>query len=146
MIKPSPLLRDPKYIAKEFFTYEINFTTALNAGANQNGYVTIDSDSDFFWTKATAFCTVANAGVLQSTEQVPVVDIVITNTTSGRSMMNTQVPVRNLFGTGLIPFILPIETYFGATSQLAVQVFNVSAATNYSTLKLSFIGIKAFAG
>jgi hypothetical protein len=143
-MKANPMLNSAMYIAKEYFTYEINLPAPLVAGANANGYVTIDKDSDFFWQKATAHVTVGNQGTTRQNEQIPEVDIIITNTTSGRAIMNTQVPIRNIFGTGEIPFILPIETYFGATSQIACTFYNVSANLDYSTVKISFIGIKAF--
>lgn len=139
-----PLLRDSRYVARDFFVYEINLTTALAAAGSAPGSVNIDTDSDFFWQKSTAHVSIASGATIQSTENIPELDITIKDATTGRDIMNLQTPIRNIFGTGEIPFILPVEKYFGARSQLSVTVYNVSAATTYSSIKLSFIGIKAF--
>lgn len=141
----TPNMRDTqKYVARSFHTYEINVTAALAAGANTLGTFTVDQNCDFFWTKFTGHVTSGNDGTTRTNELIPEIDLVITDAGSQRNLMNIQVPMRNITGTGEIPFILPIEGFLSGTSQVSVQFFNVSDNTSYSTIKLSFIGVKAF--
>lgn len=140
---PAPQQPQGKYLARDFFVYEISLTSFTN-GTSQTGVVNIDTDSDFFWQKATAHCSVSNAAQQRATEEIPECTITIKDVSTGRDLMNAPVPIRNIFGTGEIPFILPVEKFFGARSQISVNVSNVSASTTYTALYLSFIGIKAF--
>lgn len=140
----APRLNDARYIARDTFFYEISLTTALAPAGSAPGSVNIDTDSDFFWQKFTAHCAVASASQTRSTEEIPEVDITIKDATTGRDIMNAPTPLRNIAGTGEIPFILPVEKYFGARSQITVTFFNVSTGTTYSSVKITFSGIKAF--
>ena len=131
----------PKYVV-DMFTYEIDFA-AVAAGATANGNITIQADSDFKWLKATYFADIAAAAETDATRVIPLCTVLITDQGSGRQLMNAAVPVPDIFGTGPIPFILPIPKIFSAKSTVAVQIVNFSAATAYN-LRLSLIGAKIF--
>lgn len=139
-----PSLNDARYMARDSFFYEINLTSALAPAGSTPGTVNIDTDSDFFWTKGMAHAAVASDGQTADTEVIPECDITIKDASTGRDLMNAQVPLSNLFGTSRLPFILPVEKYFGARSQISVTLYNVSDNTTYSSIKLTFAGIKAF--
>ncbi len=130
-----PSSQSSTYLKKDFFIYGTGIAAALAIAGSTTSTFNIDGDSDFFWTK---FCVFPNASLT-----LPVLDIIITDTTSGRQLMNGQVPVSTIAGNGLIPFILPIERFMEAKSTIKIDYFNVSAA-EIPTLRLSFIGIKAF--
>jgi hypothetical protein len=132
---------DPnKYSSEDYFVYDITLTLAASTSATGN--INIQADSDFAWKKATYFADLAVAVQTAATRVIPIADILITDTGSGRQLMNEAVPINNLFGTGEIPFILPNPKVFRARSTLNIQVTN-RAASEY-TLKLSFIGAKMF--
>lgn len=139
-----PTLRDSRYVARDTFFYQISLTTDLAPAANLPGSVNIDTDSDFFWQKATAHVTSGDDGTTRSNELIPEINVTIKDATTGRDIMNGQVPMRNIFGTGEIPFILPVEKYFGARSQITMQFYNVSDNTTYTTVYVTFSGVKAF--
>lgn len=131
------------YASRNYFIYESDILVALNAGASQNLTFNIAGDSDFFWTKFSAFATVGGAATLRGQDQLPYVVMLLVNTTTGRQYSSSAVPLPNMAGTGTLPFILPQITMWQRKSTIQVQLQNVGNA-NYSALNLSFHGIKAF--
>lgn len=139
-----PITNSSKYMAKDFFVYEMNFSGALAAAGSTPLTVTIDNDADFEWMKASYHGTVGNDGTTRTAEQIPEVNVTIRDTTSGRDLMNLPVAARNIFGSGEIPFILPVTKIFPARSTIQMTVVNASDNLTYSTLLFSFIGAKLF--
>lgn len=127
---------------QDYFSYQLNFA-ALAAGGSSNGSFQVQADSDFKWLKATCMADIALAVQTVSAQVIPLCTIQITDTGSGRQLMNAPVPIWNLFGSGQIPFILPVPRIFRANSNITVAVANYSAATTYN-LRLTFIGTKIF--
>jgi len=131
-----------RYTSRNFFAYELDFA-ALAAGTSQNLSFNIAGDSDFFWTKFTAFALVGGASTVVSLNQIPAVNILITNTTTGRQYSSSAVPLANMAGSGVLPFILPQITLWQNKSTIQVSATNEGNAA-YSNLHLTFLGIKAF--
>lgn len=136
-----PTLESGQYLKKDFFTYEtfIPEGTPLTAGNSTQSTFNIDGDSDFFWLKFAVSAQDDSSALIA----VPLADIIVTDTTSGRDLMNGQVPVGSIAGTGQLPFILPVERFMSAKSTIKVQYFNVGTVT-FNRFRLAFIGIKAF--
>ena len=137
-----PIQRPRPTTIEEFFTYEINFS-ALTSGSTQNGNVTIEASSDFRWIKGTYFADIAAAAQTASSRVIPLVTVLITDSGSGQQLSNIATPIVNLFGTGEIPFILPVSRIFSARSNVQVTVTNFDAAVSYN-LRLSLIGAKIY--
>lgn len=135
-----------KYSARVFFCYEADFTTAggLAAGVSAPLTFNIAGDSDFFWTKFAAFADVGNTGTTYSAQQLPSLSVLIINTTTGRQYSSSAVPLPNIAGTAQFPFILPQITLWERKSTIQVNLLNISGAVTYSSVRLSFMGIKAF--
>lgn len=134
-----------EYVARDFYTYEEDFLIAdLTAGATLNGSIEIQADSDFIWQKAN-FKASLNLGVSQtdSSRILPDVTVQLVDTGSGRNLLELAAPISSLFGTGELPFVLPIPRLFFARSTILVQVSNFNTADAYD-LRLSFIGYKAY--
>lgn len=134
------------YAAKNSFFYVTNIAASLAAAGSTSSSFNIDGDSDFFWTKLQAFAQVGSDGSTVSAQQLPGVSIIITNQTSGRQYMNQATPIAAISGSGGLPFILPMETYFPAKATITVDYQNITDNTAYSQLFLVFVGIKAFLG
>lgn len=132
------------YIARDFFVYELDFASVAN-GASANASFNVQSDSDFLWTAGTFAADLAAAAVTDSGRIIPLMNVLITDTGSGRQLMNAAVPIPSIFGVGQLPFILPRQRLFRSNTTVNVVVSNYSSATTYN-LKLSFIGEKAFKG
>jgi len=131
------------YASRNFFVYESDTLVALNTGAGANLTFNIAGDSDFFWTKFSAFALVGGVATLRNADQLPAVTMLLVNTTTGRQYSSSAVPLPNIAGTAELPFILPQITMWQRKSTIQVQLQNVGNV-NYSNLYLSFMGIKAF--
>ena len=127
---------------EDYFQYTIDFA-ALNSGTSQNDSIQIQADSEFKWLKSTYHADIANAAFVANTRPIPNVTIQIVDTGSGRQLIDQPTPIANIFGTGELPFILPIPRIFKARSSMAITVANFDAAVNYN-LRLAFIGTKIY--
>lgn len=131
-----------QYGATDFFVYEVDFS-ALAAGTSQTSSFTIQQEADFLLTKINMTPDIAAAAYTQSAAPVPLVTIMVNDTGSGRNLMSSAVPLPNLFGNAGLPFILPRQRLFVASSVVNITLTNYDAATAYN-IRLSFIGEKAF--
>jgi len=129
-------------IIKEFYTYQEDFT-GVASGASATGNINIQADSDFVMQKLTYHADIAAATVTDSSRVVPNMTVIITDTGSGRQLMESAVPIASLFGTGQLPFILPTPRLFLARSTINIVVANFDAAVTYN-LRLSFTGYKQY--
>lgn len=129
-------------IIKEFYTYEEDFT-GVTSGNSATGNINIQADSDFVMQKLAYHADIAAAAVTDSSRVIPNMTVIITDTGSGRQLMESAVPIASLFGTGQLPFILPTPRLFLARSTINIVVANFDAAVTYN-LRLSFTGYKQY--
>lgn len=129
-------------VIKDFYVYEEDFS-ALASGATALGSINIQADSDFVVQKLTYFADIAAAVQTSNTRVIPLVTVQITDSGSGRNLMEAPLPISNIMGTGELPFILPQPKLFLARTTITVSVTNFSASTTYN-LRLSLTGYKVF--
>lgn len=127
---------------KEFYAYEVDFSS-IASGASSTSNINIQADSDFVLQKLTYHADIAAAAVTDSSRVIPNATVLLTDTGSGRQLMESAVPIPSLFGVGELPFILPTPRLFAARATLTVVVANFDAAVTYA-IKLSFIGYKLY--
>lgn len=127
---------------RDIFTYVADFGEIEN-GASKTAIFTIMADSNFLWQQGCFFASLAGAVQTDASRVIPLCNVTITDTGSGRQLMSAPVAVPSLFGYGSLPFDLPTPRFFRANSQISVQVANFSAESDYS-LQLHFIGTKFF--
>lgn len=127
---------------KDFFIYGSNFLS-LAAGTTATNTVSIQADSDFELMKL-AFAADVAAGVqTDSTRVIPQCTLIILDTGSGRQLMNQGIDLSTFFGTGQMPFIMPLIKTFRANTAIQLALTNYSAAQTYN-VRLSLIGAKIF--
>lgn len=142
-----PDIDDPtRYEGQDFFTYAVSLQsgTTLAPGISTSLSFQIDGESDFFWDKATVSALAGSDGTTYDADLKPAIYITIVDSISQRPLMNNPTPVGNLFGTGLLPFILPIRKLFFSKANVKIQIANYSDNVTYSQVDFAFIGIKAF--
>lgn len=132
----------PKPVAKDFFIYR-TFHEAIGPGETNTQNIRIQADSDFMLQKLSQFSDVAGAAQTVDTQVIPLCTVLITDSGSGRNLMEDDVPIPALYGNGLLPFILPTQKIFARQSIITVRITNFSAATTYD-VRLNFIGQKLF--
>lgn len=129
-------------VVTDFYTYGVTFGT-INSSESVTSSIQIEADSDFEIIKLAAYGLVNVDDDPVTIDQLPLT-VMLTDTGSGRNLMNTAVPIQSLFGTGQLPFILPKTKLLYARSVLAITVANISTAVSFSYLALSFHGRKIF--
>ena len=127
---------------KDWYVY-VAEALALAPAGNATAQVNIEADSDFYLIKLGFFADVAAAAQTDSTRVLPLVTVQLTDTGSGRQLLNGNVPIPTLFGWGELPYILPIPRLFKANSLLRVDFTNFDAAVTYN-VRLAFSGYKDF--
>lgn len=135
-----------RYQGLEYFTYSQSLpsgTTLAAAGSTTLSF-NVDGESDFFWDKATCYVDAANDGTSYSAQLVPGILVTIIDTTSQRPLMNNPTPIANVFGTGQLPFILPIRKIFFSKATVKITLQNITDNHTYTRVDVAFIGIKAY--
>lgn len=131
-------------VSTDFYTYGA-FVTALAPNSSATTSIQIEADSDFEVIKMMQSTIAAFATALESqTQPVPTVNLMITDTGSGRNLFNIPTPLVNLFGSGELPFILPKSKVLFARSVLALTFYNVNSTVTYARIDVSFAGRKIF--
>jgi hypothetical protein len=126
-----------------FFTYATGRLAALAVGAIVQTFINIQADSDFLLEKLTFAADLAGAAQTNNTLPFPNVQVMLTSTGSGQQLMSAPVMIYQLFGTGLLPFILPYPYLLPANSQLQITLTS-NEAVNTPILDLAFIGRKMY--
>lgn len=131
------------------YTYTANFYTAGAASNLLHGatpttlLLTIQADADFLIINQTFDANIANAARTTGADPVPNINVLLTDSSTSMNMMDSAVPVANIFGDGFQPFILPSPKLLRANSNFQIQAQNYDAAIDYN-LFLSFNGVKLF--
>ncbi len=131
--------------AKDFYVYQSEVLT-IAAGANASDNINIQADSDFILYKLSFFATDitgASVGQTDSTRVLPSVAVQITDTGSGRQVLDGPLPIPAIFGTGELPFILPAPRRFAANSTISLSYSNFADTETYQ-LFMAFIGMKVY--
>jgi hypothetical protein len=133
-------------ISDEFFIYTTGRpSAAIGVGATTTVNIAIQADSDFLVEKLTFNADAAGATQTESSRLLPNVMVLLTNTGSGRQLMNLQFPLTGLFGSGELPMILPRQYLLPASSTLQIQFVSFEAAVT-PFVTLNFIGRKLYWG
>lgn len=126
---------------QSFFGYPISLSVTSSGSATTT--FSIQSDSHFKLQKLTYFADIAAATQTASSRVIPLVTIQITDSSSGRDLFSSPIPLPALFGNGELPFILPTPKLLLSRSTITVALANYSAATDYNVY-LGFLGAKVY--
>lgn len=121
------------------FSYNAIFAS-IAPGISANYNINIQQDADFLIQATMAEARNTTGAVLVA---VPNAVVLITDGGSGRQLMDTDVPIGNLFGNGQFPFVWPQPKVIAARSTLVIRVTNNDATLTMS-FKLTFAGVKLF--
>lgn len=130
-------------IIRDFFIYTTG-RFAIAPAANSLQTINIQKDADFEINKLTFSADIAGAAITGNTFPIPNVTVLITDSGSGRNLMNQAVPLEALFGIGKDVFILQLPRVLMASSQITLSVTSFEAA-NTMNISLNMIGYKLFA-
>jgi hypothetical protein len=147
-----PLTKAQKDWWLDPFTYSINFVTPnqLAASATSTLNFLVQNDSAFAICKSTYIATdvnnaaVANLQPFGSGAASSLVEVLVTLTDSGsgRSLMDQGIPIDGLFGTAQFPRIWPIPKILDPNSTFSATLQNLVATARH--VRLAFHGYKIF--
>lgn len=132
-------------ISDEFYVYTTGRLATLAAAGVATANIQIQADSDFLIEKLSFNADVAGATQTESSRLLPNINVLLTNTGSGRQLMSQQFPLTGLFGGGELPMILPRQYLLPASCTLQIAMVSFEAAISVF-LTLNFIGRKIYWG
>ena len=144
-VRRQVLNTDPENVdnfRRDFYVYEAE-SLAIVAGGTSNDVINIEADSDFILQKMTYEADIAAAAYTFTTNPIPLVTIQITDTGSGRQLMQNPIPINSFMGDGKLPFYLPNPRKFLRNSTIQIAFVNFDAAVTYN-IRLAFIGYKIY--
>jgi len=128
--------------------YELDMVTA---GILTTGFIQIQGDSWFRWTKSLVYKNPGGEDVLTTGAQpIPAGLVQIRDLGSQRDLFRVAVPIASVFGgpaknkSTAVPFILPLPRLFKPKSSFQVSVSYPAGAAVAETLFFQFVGTKCF--
>lgn len=141
----APSSPDP-YVVKgprDFYSYTQRVALAGTVGATAVGAYQIEADSYFYMNALSYQADSALAALTYANNIVPLVNITIFDSGSGRQLMANPTPLNCIAGFNGAPFRLPKPRRFAPTAQITVTFVNYSA--NAYNISLTLSGFKVYA-
>jgi len=114
---------------ERFHSYVLSFA-AIVAGANAPLSFQVDTGFDFIWMKSQAFIFDAD-GLGVSRLQLPRLTAVLQDGSTKQQITDGEVSIAALFGSGEIPYILPMRHRIIGGATFNATVFNHHNATTF---------------
>lgn len=136
----------PRVLAEEYFIYKLEFAGAPIGALTrkQIRFLQFEADADFLIQKHAYFIDIVPLfGQTLGSQPVPLIDVLIIDTGSGRQMTNVPTPLTTYFGDGRLPYILPTPKLYTKATRLRVEINNFGNQA-YSFFEISFHGKKVF--
>jgi hypothetical protein len=130
-------------VRHDYYVYSAIIPTLANT-VSATDIIAIEADANFVVQKLAIFADIAGAVQTFDSQVLPLLNITIQDSGSGRNLQDQATPVANIAGSGRLPFILPKPRLFKSKSNINVGFTNFSNATTYLNITLSFIGYKIF--
>lgn len=126
---------------RDYYNYPLTFG-ALAPAAVLSQNINISAASDFYLTALTHVTMVngTTTAPTAATEWRPLVSILLTDSGSGRQLMNAAVLLPNIAGDGAWPHRLLMPRFFQRNSNIQVTLTSVDATNTYSNIFLNFEG------
>lgn len=139
-----PGVFNPRNSNADYFWYSNRVTGLSSVSTTATGLINLDSDSDFYCVGMSYTADIAAAALTESTNVLPLITVLITDTSSGKALMNTPVPIPSIMGDGKRPyrFVRPRVFPANGTIQLAYTAY-VAAGTTYN-ITVTLHGYKVY--
>ncbi len=134
---------NPNFIY-DAFSYVFPVFSGIAVGASQTQTLQIGADSDFEVLQMQYHMTIAQAAFVDSTRPIPNLLILLTDTGSGRQLMNNPVPLASIAGTGVQPYFLPVTKVFARSAAIQATLTNFDAAVTTAYNYITLVGRKIY--
>lgn len=143
---PNAPVFNPRENGSDYFWYtHAAISTLASTAPNATGLVNLDADSDFYCVAISYQASIVDAALTESSNVIPLVRLQITDTGSGKALMNTPISLAAMAGDGKRPYRLVRPRVFlsNATIQFAYTSY-VAAGTTYTDLQTVLHGYKVY--
>lgn len=141
---------------RDFYIYEAQ-ALALAASGNATDTIQIEADSNFILQKLSYFAvvnglnpdltvatTILFTGGLTAEQRIlPLVTVQLTDTGSGRQLMQEGIPIPSMFGHEGLPYVLNNPRLFLRNTTIQVNFVNADTVNAYD-IRLAFHGYKVY--
>lgn len=128
-------------VQRDWYVYAFNVASIAN-GASATATINIQADADFVCERMMAFADIAGDVQTQSSQVLPLVTMMMTDSGSGRQLFNVALPIPTLCGENMTGQNLPFGRCFSANSNISALFTNYSNATTYANLYVNLYGYK----
>ena len=135
----------PRVIAEEYFIYQLDFPAGMPINPRlQILFLQLEADADFLLQKFAYQADIVPFGFeTLGSQDMPLVNVLIIDTASGRQMSNVPVPITAYMGDGRLPYILPTPKLYPARARLRIETENFGVQA-FSFFRIEFQGKKIF--
>src|SRR5260221_13204610 len=125
---------NPRENGSDYFWYANGVTGLPSVSPTQTGLINLDNDSDFYCVGLTYQADIAGAILTESTNIIPLLTLQITDTGSGKALMNQPLLAGTFMGDGKRPyrFVRPRVFLQNGTIQLSWSAQFLAAGTAYN--------------
>ena len=127
----------------DFYSYTFVVDSIAAAGTSLAS-INIQANAHFIVDRSTYMADVGGAAQTDANRVLPLIDVFMTDTGSGRNLQNSNIALSSVAGTGKLPFIWPQQRLLMASSTVTCQFFNLSNATTYANVKFTLFGYQVF--
>ena len=127
----------------DHFIYTVS-VSGLAAGASASKIIQIEANSDFVWLKSAYTADIAGNPQTDSGRIIPLVNVSMTDSGSGKQLQNAPVSISALAGHEGLPLNIAQPRVFSANSNISFNFTNTSAGTTYGTVQLCLMGYRKF--
>jgi hypothetical protein len=130
---------------EDAFWYGASFGT-LASGTSLPKTILIQTDSKFEWMKTTYFAVLqGETPPTQSTDRHNL-SFFLTDSGSGRQLMNEAIPINEIAGSGERPALMPVTRIFQPNATVTITASNTDTAAIYTGVHVTLWGRKIFRG
>lgn len=135
---------NPRVGNKDFFWYSARQTGLSSVAPTGTQLINIDADADFYAVAMTYQADIAVAALTENTNVIPLVNLLITDTGSGKALSNNAIPIPAFMGDGKRPYRLIRPRVFAASSTIQLGFTSYVAAGTTYNITIVFHGYKVY--
>jgi hypothetical protein len=112
-----------------------NVTGLVSTAPNGSSQIQIDNGYDFYWYAMTHQVDLAGAAQTESTVPVPLVTVLLNDSSANRNLSNVPVPLPTISGSGELPYRTIRPRLFPANTVISFTwLAYVASGTTYSNI------------
>lgn len=137
--RQNPSTGEVETLLKVFYVYTVDIA-AVSEGASGTGSFTVQADSDFVIQQLTGVAQLVDNTIIAS----PIATVQITDTGSSFNLFSAPTHWTAIFGTGQLPFILPVPRLLAANAKVNITVNCIEEGASDNHYQIAFIGHRLY--